>query len=665
MQVTTVLVLAGVLFAGPAQAQCAGGYVGPIACGETVSGQLDPGPWIGAAPVGNSCPNGFDFRANDIGRTCNYNQFGNLCAGKSCSGGSNYFCGQPLGNQPQDGPDDAYAFLCPATGVVQVDLTNTDCDLDLYILDSTCNPGSGCVAGADNGQAGGESLLFGCIGGQAYTLVVEGWGFTGDGNVAYGVGGGLSCASHLPGLKGFYDLTVTSCPSSPEDCFNGIDDDGDGLTDCFDVLECPGSADVCDGVDNDCDGLIDGGDTDSDGVGDVCDPCPIDPFETDLDGDGAYSCDDCDDNDPFANNDDNDGDGFSNCQGDCADNDPNVSQGLPELADGIDNDCDGAVDEGTANYDDDGDGFAENGGDCNDGDPLIFPGGVEDCDGQDEDCDLVIDNDTACVDDDNDGFSENQGDCNDGDPNVNPGEAEIMGNLVDDDCDDVVDDGTNDPDDDGYLAPLDCDPGDGDVFPGAPEIFDGQDNDCDGVIDEDTLNYDDDGDGMSEFAGDCNDDDANTYEGAPELADYRDNDCDGEIDEGTINFDDDGDGASENGGDCNDSNLNVYPGALEVANGVDDDCDGQIDEGLDDLDGDGWGVAEDCDDNDGWVHPQAVEFCDDIDNDCNDVVDDDCDDDGSPSSSKGGAAGGCSCASTPEPAWFALLVLPLIARRRS
>ncbi|KAA3640250.1 MAG: HYR domain-containing protein, partial [Bacteroidetes bacterium] len=90
---------------------------------------------------------------------------------------------------------------------------------------------------------------------------------------------------------------------------------------------------------------------------------------------------------------DSDGDGFADACEDCP-NDPNNYPGNTEVCDGQDNDCDGEVDEG---FDQDGDGFTICQGDCNDNDNTIFPGAVDICDGIDNDCDNVIDEmDGAC-----------------------------------------------------------------------------------------------------------------------------------------------------------------------------------------------------------------------------------------------------------------------------
>ncbi len=84
-----------------------------------------------------------------------------------------------------------------------------------------------------------------------------------------------------------------------------------------------------------------------------------------------------------------------------------------------------------------------------------------------------------------------------------------------------------------------------------------------------------DGDGYSECDGDCVDNDALIYPGAPEICDGDDNDCDGvlPVDEQDL----DADGWAECEGDCDDSNVAVYPGATEVCDGIDNNCNGHID----------------------------------------------------------------------------------------
>jgi len=180
---------------------------------------------------------------------------------------------------------------------------------------------------------------------------------------------------------------------------------------------------------------------------------------------------------------DGDADGWSACAGDCADADATVYPDAPETLDGVDDDCDGTVDEGTSGYDDDGDGYSEAEGDCADADPGVSPVAVEVADGIDQDCDGLVDDTTNAYDDDGDGTTEDGGDCDDAAS---------------------------------------------DTHPGAEEVADGVDNDCDGTVDEGTPNYDDDGDGYTEAGGDC--DDTTSAIGPHRLevtGDGIDNDCDG------------------------------------------------------------------------------------------------------------------------------------------
>ena len=85
----------------------------------------------------------------------------------------------------------------------------------------------------------------------------------------------------------------------------------------------------------------------------------------------------------------------------------------------------------------DGDGYSSR-LDCDDTNASINPGVAEEFDGIDNDCDGMIDE--GFTDADGDSYAFEIDDCDDGNASVNPGETEILNNGIDDDCDSVTPD---------------------------------------------------------------------------------------------------------------------------------------------------------------------------------------------------------------------------------
>lgn len=439
--------------------------------------------------------------------------------------------------------------------------------------------------------------------------------------------------------------------ADPRYAVDADDDGSSALIDCDDTDPAffAEATDVCDGLDNDCDLTVDEGvpeicnhaDEDCDGIADdqvdadddtyytagVCNPADADCDDTDASvHPGAAEStagidDDCDGRtDESALTDDNDGDGYCPgfaCPGlltnDCDDDFPGVNPRAFDVPNGIDDDCNGAVDDGL--IDRDGDGKSGINADCDESNPTVYVGATEQCNGRDDNCDGKVPSDE--FDADHDGFLACD-DCDDANERRNPNVAEIANNGIDDNCDGLVDPlPTSDADGDGVtLADGDCNDADPQI-PGIELCGNDLDDDCDGDIDE---GFDADGDGVQVCGPTPDCDDANPYvhPGRVETpSDGLDNDCSGTADDCSENRDFDGADACH---DCADTDPKIAPGNAESCNGLDDNCDGRADEGLD-PDGDGFAICTgDCATFDAATYPGAAEVCDGIDNDCDDVI---------------------------------------------
>lgn len=464
-------------------------------------------------------------------------------------------------------------------------------------------------------------------------------------------------------MRWFIALAALSLIGCKDATTDGIDADGDGILaadDCDDTNSAvnPDALERCNGIDDNCDGVIDEGvtvtfyaDVDADTFGD-----PNAPIEACALPDGAVTN-----------------------TSDCDDTDFDVNPDVIELCDDIDHNCDGdpladAIGGVFFWRDADGDGFGTPqdtsraceapgsdwvaGGDitdlsiidCDDTDGLTNPGADELCGtaarNVDENCNGVFDDNPVDgtefpVDQDSDGFGSailTASVCNAGD-------------LVDLDGDGIVETATT-------TDTSDCDDTLSSIRPGVPESCDGIDNDCDPSTDEDLVAtdtrqwwFDSDMDGSGDPANevlacempagyasaqngeDCDDNDDTRSPSQLEFCDGLDNDCDSVADNGAIDaidyyLDDDGDGLG-------DPAIGVVAACTAPLDRVEDntDCDdgdplvlGPLDQYLDsDLDGYGDALvaiaecdpvagyvfnSDDCDDTDLDISPDTLWYND-------------------------------------------------------
>jgi|GEM_PF-1528799 len=445
---------------------------------------------------------------------------------------------------------------------------------------------------------------------------------------------------------------------NPSDDFDG-DDYTEDQGDCDDQNPnvSPIGIEVCDGFDNDCNGVVDDN------------PSDIVTYYADMDGDGfgiesdtELACP-ADKPDGYIEEKVRNGQVVFDCDDTPADEESENGRAIhpdaEEICDFINNDCDDDVDEDVSDaplwyFDSDGDGYGDfdlpqpgcadeegngptghvnNFADCDDSNSDVYPNADEYCNEIDDNCNGIIDEALSVdasiwyADSDGDGFgflsnaqpsctqpegfvsADNVGDCNDEDPLIHPDaleSCEAEGEIgVDEDCDGLVNEGSDSTAPIGsttYYADTD---GDGYGDPNATLIqcdiitgYVSNSNDCndaDATLNPDTTWYQDtDGDGEGSSMS--------ILIQCPQPTQYVRHDTDCNDSDALMNTQDaDFDGATSCGGDCDDSDSSLN---------------------LSDADGDGMdSCSGDCNDVDATIYPNATEYCNEIDDDCDSTID--------------------------------------------
>jgi hypothetical protein len=342
-------------------------------------------------------------------------------------------------------------------------------------------------------------------------------------------------------------------------CVICIDGDQDGITtcdgDCDDLNPNihPGVEEICDTIDNNCDGEIDGPLADEAcGAGMVCNPegnCLLTCGDGFCNyGEDIQSCpEDC-----TESSDDTDGDGIVDLEDNCLsvaneDQEDTDEDGLGDACDACPLDafnmCESVCGDGICASDEDSMNCAE---DCL---PSCTPtnDGVEICDDIDNDCDGIVD------DEFNVGAScEGVGACSDGIIVCNAAGLAVCSSEEE----------------------------------ASVEVCDEIDNDCDGLIDEDSVcgtSDDIDGDGVANLNDNClavaNADQADSdSDGLGDACDAcpkdPDNACVSECGDGICDADEDSISCPNDCPTCTSTN-----GGVEICDGIDNNCNGVTDEG--------------------------------------------------------------------------------------